>query len=77
LDKGDIYRHVMVEEMREGDSDLNPYGLTNEAEFFAVATESFFEKPEQLHKRTPDLYAVLKRFYGCDPLENRRDKGAA
>jgi Mlc titration factor MtfA (ptsG expression regulator) len=51
---------------------LRSYGAKNEAEFFAVATESFFEKPEQLHKRTPDLYDLLKRFYGCDPLENRR-----
>ncbi len=46
---------------------LRNYGATNEAEFFAVATESFFEKPEQMQKRTPDLYDELKRFYGFDP----------
>lgn len=46
---------------------LRSYGATNEAEFFAVATESFFEKPEQMRKRTPDLYEELKRFYGFDP----------
>lgn len=46
---------------------LRSYGATNEAEFFAVATESFFEKPEQMRKRTPDLYDELKRFYGFDP----------
>ena len=40
------------------------YAYTNEAEFFAVATESFFEKPEQMKKLTPDLYAELERFYG-------------
>ena len=46
---------------------LRQYGATNEAEFFAVATESFFEKPEQMLRRTPDLYNELKRFYGFDP----------
>lgn len=46
---------------------LREYGATNEAEFFAVATESFFEKPEQMKKRTPDLYDELRRFYGFDP----------
>ncbi len=48
---------------------LRKYGATNEAEFFAVATESFFEKPVQMQKRTPELYDELKRFYGCDPAE--------
>ena len=46
---------------------LRRYGATNEAEFFAVATEAFFEKPEQMKRRTPDLYAELQRFYGVDP----------
>ena len=46
---------------------LRDYGATNEAEFFAVATEAFFEKPEQMKKRTPDLYEELSRFYGLDP----------
>ena len=46
---------------------LRDYGAINEAEFFAVATESFFEKPAQMKKRLPDLYRVLQRFYGFDP----------
>lgn len=49
---------------------LRMYGATNEAEFFAVATESFFEKPEQMKQRTPDLYDEMKRFYGFDPAED-------
>ncbi len=57
---------------------LRSYGAINEAEFFAVATESFFEKPRQMKKQTPDLYLELIRFYGFDPLEGedeeRRDK---
>ena len=48
---------------------LRSYGAKNEAEFFAVATEAFFEKPRQLLKRTPDLYQELSRFYGFDPLD--------
>ncbi len=45
---------------------LDDYGGVNEAEFFAVATESFFEKPRQMKEKTPDLYEELKRFYGWD-----------
>jgi Mlc titration factor MtfA (ptsG expression regulator) len=48
---------------------LNPYGATNPAEFFAVATEAFFEKPKQMHSRCPDLYEELKKYYHVDPLQ--------
>jgi Mlc titration factor MtfA (ptsG expression regulator) len=47
---------------------LNKYGATNPAEFFAVATEAFFEKPKQMHKKSPDLYEELKSYYRIDPL---------
>lgn len=50
---------------------LDDYGGVNEAEFFAVATESFFEKPRQMQEKTPDLYEELKRFYGWDPARGR------
>jgi MtfA peptidase len=46
---------------------LDDYGAQNEAEFFAVATEAFFEKPRQMKEKTPDLYEEMKRFYGWDP----------
>jgi Mlc titration factor MtfA (ptsG expression regulator) len=49
---------------------LRGYGAKNEAEFFAVATESFFEKPLSMKKATPDLYAVLEQFYGFDPASD-------
>ena len=48
---------------------LDDYGATNPAEFFAVSTETFFEKPVQLQKKHPDLYQQLRRFYGLNPLE--------
>jgi MtfA peptidase len=48
---------------------LDSYGATNPAEFFAVATETFFEKPRQLKKKAPDLYHELQSFYKVDPAE--------
>lgn len=45
------------------------YGATNPAEFFAVATETFFEKPRQLKKKHPELYEELNNFYKVDPIE--------
>jgi Mlc titration factor MtfA (ptsG expression regulator) len=48
---------------------MDPYGASNPAEFFAVATETFFEKTKQLHRDYPQLYEQLKEYYGLDPLE--------
>ena len=45
---------------------LRAYAATNEAEFFAVASEVFFEKPHQLARELPDLHAVLRGFYRVD-----------
>ena len=39
------------------------------AEYFAVATEAFFEKPRQLNKKRSELYAALKDYYQLDPLK--------
>jgi hypothetical protein len=46
---------------------LDEYGATNPAEFFAVATETFFEKPRHLERSFPELYQELAAFYGQDP----------
>jgi hypothetical protein len=46
---------------------LDKYGATNPAEFFAVATETFFEKPRQMEKEHPELYDELKNYYKVDP----------
>ena len=50
-----------------GKTVMDSYGGCNQVEFFAVATECFFEKPKQLCERHPDLYAALKQFYRQDP----------
>lgn len=46
---------------------LDAYGATSEAEFFAVATEEFFDRPLALQKHAPDLYNLLGEYYQQDP----------
>jgi Mlc titration factor MtfA (ptsG expression regulator) len=46
---------------------IDRYGATSPAEFFAVATETFFEKPTQLRSKHPELYTQLQTFYQQDP----------
>jgi len=50
-------------------SDIRDYGATNNAEFFSVVTEYFFERPKLLKRRHPELYTALQRFY----RQNRAD----
>jgi len=44
------------------------YGATNPAEFFAVASEVFFERSQQFHHQSPKLYRQLKQYYQVDPI---------
>ncbi len=48
---------------------IDAYGATNPAEFFAVATETFFERPRRLRKKHRELYDELRMYYGQDPAE--------
>ena len=62
------------EELRRGYFDgaasvLDFYGAQNPTEFFAVATEAFFERPRALKERHPELYDALSRFFRQDPVE--------
>lgn len=52
-----------IEEIYENRSDINPYGGTNRAEFFSVASEYFFERPKLLAKNHPELYALLEEIF--------------
>ncbi len=59
---------------------LDTYGAKNPAEFFAVATEAFFERPRALRQRRPKLYGELERFFRQDPSlysSETRDPAAA
>ena len=51
---------------------LDAYGATNAVEFFAVATEGFFDRPVPLQAEHPDLYAALAAFYRQDPAARVR-----
>ncbi len=64
----DDYSRMCESERKGQASALNSYGATNPAEFFAVATETFFEKPQKLAKKNPELYEQLKDYYQLDPL---------
>lgn len=46
---------------------IDDYGAEGPEEYFAVATEAFFEKSGQLRDEQPRLYDLLKRYYGLDP----------
>jgi len=80
LERGDLYAEWSrvlgaayeqlkrdVESGREGI--LDEYGATDPAEFFAVATECFFERPIDLRQEQPELYDKLKEFFRQDPVQ--------
>ena len=48
---------------------LDHYGASDPAEFFAVATEAFFERPLELREKHPELYGELKAYYQQDPAD--------
>lgn len=61
--------NTLKNQVRQGQKTaINNYAATNPAEFFAVATEYFFESPQTLHQHFPDVYHQLALFYRQDPL---------
>ena len=58
-------RHIRagIIDIKQNDSDINPYAATNEQEFFAVISEYFFEKPQLLQRHHPQLYEMLNRMF--------------
>ncbi|RZL57787.1 MAG: peptidase [Pedobacter sp.] len=59
--------HEEMARIENNKSDINPYAITNEAEFFAVVSEYFFEKPYLLKEKHPDLYQQLSRIFAQHP----------
>ncbi|MFT3705509.1 MAG: zinc-dependent peptidase [Agriterribacter sp.] len=55
--------HKNIQEIVKDHSDINPYGATNQAEFFAVVSEYFFERPDLLEKKHPELYHMLEQIF--------------
>ncbi|WP_462265905.1 M90 family metallopeptidase [Mucilaginibacter sp.] len=62
--------HQEMHRIEAGHSDINPYALTSEAEFLAVASEYFFEKPDQLSSKHPQLYEALSKVFNQHPAAN-------
>jgi len=62
------YEQLKRQLARQKNTVIDGYGATNEAEFFAVVTESFFERPLQLRQQHSALYEILYRYYQVDPV---------
>lgn len=61
--------HQEINRIAQNKSDINPYAMTNEAEFFAVTSEYFFEKPDYLKENHPELYNQLSEIFSQDLAE--------
>lgn len=62
--------HQNLKEILAGNSDINPYGATNQGEFFAVVAEYFFERPDLLQSKHPELYDLLGKIFGQNPMNS-------
>ncbi|SMF06287.1 hypothetical protein SAMN02745866_00487 [Alteromonadaceae bacterium Bs31] len=62
-----------IEAIHARKSNIRDYGATNRAEFFAVASEYFFERPKMLKKKHPRLFDGLSQFYQQDILRIEQD----
>ncbi len=58
--------HTKIEEIDKNYSDIDQYGATSKIEFFAVASEYFFERPDLLSKKHPKLYETLENIFKQD-----------
>ncbi|MDB5910342.1 MAG: hypothetical protein JWP34_4456 [Massilia sp.] len=61
------FANLRADAMFQQQSVLDHYGATSPAEFFAVATETFFEKPHQMAERHAALFAEFEKYYRVDP----------
>jgi Mlc titration factor MtfA (ptsG expression regulator)/Flp pilus assembly protein TadD len=63
------YRRLVGQARRKEVTLLDHYGASNRAEFFAVASECFFEQPQAMQREHEELYGVLRDFYRQDPAQ--------
>ncbi|TNE91111.1 MAG: zinc-dependent peptidase [Deltaproteobacteria bacterium] len=69
---GDAFSELQRDVTARRRNVLDDYGASNPAEFFAVATETFFEQPHALARQEPELYEVLVAYYRQDPATRSR-----
>lgn len=65
--------HKETERIKAGESKMNPYGATSQIEFFAVATEYFFEHPKAMQDEKPELYELLTKVFRQDTRTRFKD----
>ena len=63
--------HREIEKINERESDIDPYALTGDAEFFAVVSEYFFQQPRLMANVHPEIYQMLCRFFRQDWVKGR------
>ena len=68
----DNFKDLQARVMHGKSTVMDGYGATNPAEFFAVATETFFEKPDDLLAKRPQLFHELQQYYRLDPRDWQR-----
>jgi len=66
---GAEYEELVARVATDKPADIDAYGATSPAEFFAVVTEAFFESGGQLKREHPELYEVLQDFFQQDPAD--------
>ncbi len=76
LDKSEVspwlhLMHTYIAAIKKDETDINPYGATNEAEFLAVASEYFFERPLLFEQKHPELYVLMEKIFRQDPGTDR------
>lgn len=59
--------HQKIEAILNNQSDINPYGATSKTEFFAVASEYFFERPKLFQSRHPELFRIMEKIFDQTP----------
>ena len=64
-----------ISDINNNNSDIRDYGATNTAEFFAVASEYFFERPKMLLRKHPRLYKSLEAFYKQNRADVQTEQG--
>jgi hypothetical protein len=66
--------HEEMEEIDQNKSDIRNYGGYSEAEFLAVVSEYFFERPDLLNRKHPELYKMLEDCFNQDPKKYKDKK---
>ena len=66
--------HQKMEEINNDASDIRNYGGTSKIEFFAVASEYFFERPDQFRRKHPKLHKMMEQCFRQSPKYTAKRK---